>query len=274
MDLLEKLQALADIHVGGIQLGNILSALLALAICLAVSRGLSAAIRRMLGRAKKLDPTLRGFLQSAVRILLWVLTAIIVADALGLSTSSLVAVVSVVGLALSLSIQNVMANVFSGITLLVTKPFEAGDYVDISGKVGTVKQVGIFYTVLDTFENMRVSVPNADVTAAAVINYSAEPVRRLDMTFNASYDDDTDAVRSALLEAAGQDERVLAEPAPMAAIREFGSSAVSYALRVWCRQEDYWDVRFHLNELVRELFAQRGVKMTYEHVNVHIQNGP
>ena len=271
MDLLQRLQALADVHVGGIQLGNIPAALLALAVCLLAGRLLSGAVRRVLDRAKKLDPTLRGFLQSAVRILLWVLTAIIVADALGLSTSSLVAVVSVIGLALSLSIQNVMGNVFSGITLLVTKPFEAGDYVDISGKVGTVKKVGLFYTVLDTFENMRVSVPNADVTAAAVINYSAEPVRRLDMTFSASYDDDTDAVRAALLAAAAGEPKVLTDPAPMAAIREFGPSAVSYALRVWCRQEDYWDVRFHLNELVRDAFRDRGVKMTYEHLNVHIQ---
>ena len=272
MDLLEKLQTLADIHVGGIQLGNILSALLALVICLAASRTLSGVIRRMLGRSKKLDPTFRGFLQSTVRILLWVLTAIIVADALGLSTSPLVAVVSVVGLALSLSIQNVMSNVFSGITLLITKPFAVGDYVDISGKTGTVKQVGIFYTVLDTFENMQVSVPNADVTAASVINYSAEPVRRLDLTYAASYDDDTETVRAALLEAAGREERVLTDPAPMAAIREFGPSAVSYALRVWCRQADYWDVRFSLNELVRDTFARRGVRMTYEHLNVHIQN--
>ena len=201
MVLMEKLQALADIHLGPVQLGNIFSALLALVVCLAAGRFIRAALHRVMDRAKKLDPTLRGFVQSAVRILLWVLTAIIVADALGLSTSSLVAVVSVIGLALSLSIQNVMANVFSGITLLVTKPFEAGDYVDISGKVGTVKRVGLFYTVLDTFENMRVSVPNADVTAAAVVNYSAEEVRRLDLTYSASYDAPTETVRAALLEA-------------------------------------------------------------------------
>ena len=271
MVLMEKLQALADIHLGPVQLGNIFSALLALVVCLAAGRFIRAALHRVMDRAKKLDPTLRGFVQSAVRILLWVLTAIIVADALGLSTSSLVAVVSVIGLALSLSIQNVMANVFSGITLLVTKPFEAGDYVDISGKVGTVKRVGLFYTVLDTFENMRVSVPNADVTAAAVVNYSAEEVRRLDLTYSASYDAPTETVRAALLEAAEQDSRVLADPAPLAAIRSFGASAVDYALRVWCRQEDYWDVRFQLNELVRDSFARHGVQMTYEHLNVHIQ---
>ena len=199
-----------------------------------------------------------------------VIALIIVANALGINTSSLVALVSVVGLALSLSVQNILSNLFTGLTLLITKPFAAGDFVEVAGKTGLVKTVGLFYTQLDTLDNVAVSIPNADVTASSVSNYSREELRRVDRTFTTSYDCSTDEVKAAIADAIAKDARILTDPAPFVRLLDYKGSTVEYVVRVWCKGPDYWDVYFALNENVRESFAARGVKFSYEHVNVHI----
>ncbi len=249
---------------------KLIPAVLTLAVCLLAIWLLTKLTDKLLHRSKKIDGTLGGFIRSAVRGILWILTAIIVADALGIPTTSLVALVSVAGLALSLSIQNIMSNLFSGITLLITKPFVAGNFVDISGKTGTIKSMGLFYTVMDTVDNMVINIPNSDVTAASVINYSAEELRRVDMKFSASYDDATDTVKAAILEAAAEDERIVSEPAPFVAISEYKGSCIEYVVRLWCKNTDYWPVYYGMNEHVRQSFERNGVSMTYEHMNVHI----
>lgn len=251
-------------------LSKIIPALITLVICLLAVWLLTKLTDKLLGRSRKIDGTLGGFIRSAVRGVMWILTVIIVADALGIPTTSLVALVSVAGLALSLSVQNIMSNLFSGITLLITKPFVAGNFVDISGKTGVIKSMGLFYTVMDTVDNMVVNIPNSDVTAASVINYSAEELRRVDMKFSASYDDATEDVRAAILEAAAEDGRILAEPSPFVAISEYKGSSIEYVVRLWCKNTDYWDVYFGMNERVRSAFDRNGVSMTYEHMNVHI----
>ena len=251
-------------------LSKIIPALITLVICLLAVWLLTKLTDKLLGRSRKIDGTLGGFIRSAVRGVMWILTVIIVADALGIPTTSLVALVSVAGLALSLSVQNIMSNLFSGITLLITKPFVAGNFVDISGKTGVIKSMGLFYTVMDTVDNMVVNIPNSDVTAASVINYSAEELRRVDMKFSASYDDATEDVKAAILEAAAEDGRILGEPAPFVAISEYKGSSIEYVVRLWCKNTDYWDVYFDMNERVRSAFDRNGVSMTYEHMNVHI----
>ena len=264
------LDTIGNISLGTITLSVLIPAVLAFALCFVGIKLLSKLTDRLLRGSKKLDGTLQGFIRSAVKIILWIITAIIVADTLGIPTTSLVALVSVVGLALSLSIQNIMSNLFSGVTLLVTKPFAAGNYVDVAGKSGVIKTVGLFYTVMDTFDNMVISIPNSDVTSSAVINYSAEPLRRVDMSFSASYEDSTEAVKAAILQAAAGDERIIAEPAPFVALKEYKASSIDYAVRVWCKNSDYWDVYYGMNERVRVCFEENGIQMTYEHINVHL----
>lgn len=264
------LESFTGITIGTLTLSKLIPAVIILVICCIAIKLLSKLTDKLLFNSKKLDGTLQGFIRSAVKILLWIITAIIVADALGIPTTSLVALVSVAGLALSLSVQNIMSNLFSGITLLVTKPFTAGDHVEIAGKSGLIKTVGLFYTVLDSFDNMVISIPNSDVTAAAVVNYSTEPLRRVDMKFCASYDDSTEAVRDAILSAAAEDGRIVAEPEPFVAINEYKASAVEYIVRLWCKNSDYWNVYYGMNERVRRSFEEKGVQMSYEHINVHI----
>ena len=262
-------ETISAFKIGDISLAGILSALLILVVCAIVIKIITTIVNKALDKSKKLDNTLRGFVNSAVKAALWVVALIIVANALGIDTASLVAVVGIIGLALSLSVQNILSNLFSGLTLLITKPFAAGDFVEIGGKTG-VKTLGLFYTQLDTLDNIAVSIPNGDVTAASVSNYSREDLRRVDQYFCAAYTEDTEKVKAAILEAIGEDEKILQDPAPFVRLFEYEGSMIKYVSRVWCKSADYWDVYFGMNERVRESFARNNVQLSFQNVNVRI----
>ena len=259
-----------NLNIGAMALPTLGRAVLTFVICIIALKLIMRLVDRLLGKVTKIDGTLKGFIRSAVSILLWLLLVIIVAGALGIPTTSLVALISIAGLALSLSVQNILSNLFSGLTLLVTKPFKAGDYVEVAGKAGVIQTVGLFYTKMNTLDNVAISIPNGDITGSSVNNYSSEPLRRVDMNFCASYDSDTEDVKAAIMDAIAMDEKILADPAPFVRLNEYKDSVVDYVVRVWCRSADYWDVHFNLNENVRKSFAEKGVKMSYGHVNVHI----
>lgn len=263
-------ETISAFKIGDISVSSLLSALLTLVICVIVIKIITTLVSKALNKSKKLDNTLRHFTISAIKAALWVLALIIVANALGIDTASLVAVVGIIGLALSLSVQNILSNLFSGLTLLVTKPFAAGNFVEIAGKTGIVESVGLFYTKINTLDNIAVSIPNSDVTAASVNNYSNEPLRRVDQYFCASYDEDTQKVEAAIFEAIREDQKILQDPAPFVRLFSYEGSCIKYVSRVWCNNADYWDVFFGMNERVRESFKRNNVKMSYEHVNVHI----
>ena len=263
--------SLADIKLGDISLSSILSAVLIYVVCYVVIRLLCRAFEKLLDRSKHIDASLKTFFSGAIKAVLWVIAIIIIAGSLGIPVTSLVAVLSVAGVALSLALQGLLSNLFSGITILATRPFNVGDYVQVGGESGTVKSIGLFYTVLDTLDNRVIYAPNGDITSSKIVNYSAESLRRVIIPVTASYDSATEDVRRAVLAAAAKDELILTEPAPMAAISGFGSSLVEYTVRVWCKSDDYWDVLFALNENIRESFAEYGVEMSYDHLNVHIE---
>lgn len=217
----------------------------------------------------KLNEGITGFARSVVKIALWALTIIIVAESLGINTASLVAIVSVASLALSLSVQNILTNVFSGVTILMSRPFEVGQFVEIAGVSGTVTAISIMRTTLETPDNKEILIPNSEITSAKVINYSSEPLRRVDLTFSASYDTPTALVKQALFEAMAADERILADPAPFVGLSSYNTNDISYVARAWCAGADYWGVYFDLNERVREVFAKYDIKFSYPHVIVH-----
>ena len=262
--------ALGRIRIGSMALSTLISAVLTFITCFIVMQIILKTLERILGRANKIDGTLKGFIHSAVKIILWILTGIIVAGALGIPTTSLVALISIAGLALSLSVQNILSNLFSGLTLLVSKPFKSGDYVEVGGRNGIIKSVGLFYTQLNTLDNVSINIPNSDVTGTTVINYSREPLRRVDRVFSAAYESSTEDVKAAIYEAISRDEKILRDPAPFVRLSEYKDSCIEYTVRVWCKCADYWDVFFNLNENVRDCFAEKGVEMTYNHMNVHI----
>lgn len=265
-------QARANLNTltGNLALDTLVSGIVTFLVCCIAIRIIKTFMTRMLSRATKLDAPVKNLITKLVTTLLWALTIIIVAGAFGINATSLVAVLSVAGLALSLSVQNLLTNFFSGIMLLINKPFKEGDFVELGDKVGTIKNIGFFNTILNTPDNIAISIPNGDLTAAAVKNYSREPDRRVDLNFSASYDAPTETVKKAIEEAIAMDSRILPSPAPFVRLLSYDASSIKYVSRVWVKNADYWDVYFDLNEHVRETFAKNGVEMSYEHINVHM----
>lgn len=267
---MELFDSVDKISVGGVLLGPVLEAVLLLVICAAAIKVLTKAFNTILSRSKHLDASLRSFFSSSVKVVLWAIAVMIIASSLGVEVTSLVALFSVAGVALSLALQSLLANLFSGITLLATRPFNVGDFVELGGESGTVCSIGMFNTAILTGDNKKVLVPNGDITSAKIINYSTEELRRVDIKVGASYTAPTETVRAALLEAAAMDEKALSEPAPFAAINSYAASNIEYVVRVWCANADYWDVYYRLNENIRSCFEKHGVEMSYDQVNVTI----
>ena len=191
------------------------------------------------------------------------------ASKLGIDVTGIVALASVLTLAVSLALQNILANVIGGFTLLYTKPFSSGDFVEIAGQSGTVNEIGLTYTKLATPDNKVISIPNSAVIAAQIINYSVTGTRRVDVNVSASYGAPVEKVLEALREA-GQVANTLPDQAPFAAVTNYGESSIEYTLRVWSTADNYWDVLFAVNQNVKAVFDAKGIAMTYPHLNVHL----
>ena len=217
----------------------------------------------------KLEKAAHSLIRTLVKTVLYILLGLILASSIGIDVTGVVALASVATLAISLALQNMLANVIGGFTLLYTHPFSAGDYVEIAGQSGSVKDVGIAYTRLTTPDNKLVSIPNSAVVSAEIVNYTVTGTRRVEVSVSVSYDADPDMVVNSLLEAA-QDDRVLTDPAPFATLTAYGESAITYVVRVWTKTDDYWDVYHKINRGVRDVFQKNGITMTYPHLNVHL----
>lgn len=246
----------------------LLKATIIAGIGILVIRIVVSLVTKMLEKSK-LEKAAHRLLKTVLRVLLYALLALMVASSLGLDVTGIVALASVLTLAISLALQNMLANVFGGFTLLNTHPFGAGDFVEIAGQSGTVVDVGIAYTRLTTPDNKMVSIPNSAVVAAQIVNYSSTGTRRVDVPITASYDAPVEKVEQALRNAA-QVPGILEDPAPFISVTEYGDSAISYVVRVWVKSEDYWDVHFAIVHNIKKQFEADGIEMTYPHLNVHL----
>jgi len=217
----------------------------------------------------RLEKAAHRLITSLAKAAMYIILALIVASTLGIDVSSIVALASVLTLALSLALQNMVSNIIGGFTILYTHPFHSGDYVEIAGQGGTVQEINMTYTVLSTPDNKVISIPNSAVVAAQITNYSAAETRRVEITASASYDIPTQKVLDALV-LAGTVDNVLLDPAPAAVITAYGDSAIQYSLRLWVKNADYWDVYFLVNQRVKQIFDEQGITMTYPHINVHL----
>ena len=219
----------------------------------------------------KLEKGAHRLVLSVLKVVLWLLVFLSVARALDIDMTGLVALASVLTLAVSLSLQNALTNIFEGFSLLYNKPFVSGDVVEIAGKTGTVREIGLTYTKLVTPDNKIISIPNSSVGAAQIINYTAAGTRRADITVTASYDAPTRVVLDALREAA-EFPSVLTDPAPFVGVSSYGDSAIEYTLQVWCRSDDYRDTLFGVNQKIKDVFDEKNIEMTYPHLNVHVDH--
>lgn len=254
--------------LGTFALSRLIPALILLVIGLLAIRILLKLVNTALNRSK-LEKAAHTLIRSVARIVLYVLLFLILASYLGIDVTSIVALASVLTLSVSLAVQNALANVFGGFTLLCTHPFATGDFVEIAGQSGTVREIGLTYTKMATGDNKLVSVPNSAVTAAQIINYTTLGRRRVEVVVSAAYTAPVEAVLDALKEAA-QVPGVHADPAPSAVVVSYGDSAIGYKLYLWCDSSDYWSCHFAATKKVKEVFDSKGIQMTYPHLNVHI----
>lgn len=224
---------------------------------------------RLLDQSKSVA-AIKSYIHTALNVFLWFLLALMLAETLGIKATSIIAMLSVAGLAVSLALQNTLSNLAGGLVLLVTKPFSPGDYVEADGVSGTIAGITLSYTTFVTPDNKEIFVPNSQLSAAKIINYNALGKRRMDLNFTASYDAPTARVRAAVEEVLDNLPGILDDPAPAVYLSEYQSSSIQYLVRLWTLSGDYWDVYYALIEGVRESFARHGVEMTYDHLNVHI----
>ncbi|MBN2456335.1 MAG: mechanosensitive ion channel [Sedimentisphaerales bacterium] len=256
----------------GIEYGlNILAALLIFFVGKWLARMLTDLIAKGLSKAK-LEPTLVTFTKNLCYVGLLVFIAIAALARLGVQTASFIAVVGAAGLAVGLALQGSLANFASGVLLIIFKPFKAGDFVEVAGTKGLVKEVHIFNTILNTPDNVRVIIPNAQVTGQSVFNYTVNGTRRVDLVIGVSYEDDIKKAATVIETLLKQDERVLEEPAPVVAVSELADSSVNFVVRPWVNAADYWNVYFDLTGKIKLALEQNGLTIPFPQTDVHIKN--
>lgn len=254
---------------GEFTVGNLLAAVLVFLICAVVISIILKIVRRI-GEKSKVDNSAIGFILAVAKIGLYFIALIIACDCIGIPVSSLLAVLSIAGLAISLSVQDVLSNLISGFVILFTKPFAGGDFIEVSGKSGNVQAIGFMHTTLATPDNKVILIPNHEITVSSIINYTNQNIRRVDLTVSASYKHTANEVRASVNHAFAKTKGVINDPAPFVGVKEYGSSAISYEVRAWCNSADYWDVYFGLNEALKICFDEDGIEMTFDHLNVHM----
>lgn len=213
-----------------------------------------------------------NFLVSIIKAALVALYCIILLSMLGVDTTSLVAIFSVLTLAISLAVQNVIANLASGMMLVTSKPFEEGDFVEIDGASGTVETITMSCTKLRTGDNKIITIPNSNITTSTIINYSTRDTRRLDLIFGAAYGTDLEKVKRVLEGVVEKHDKILTDPAPLIRLKEHGDSSLNFLVRVWVKSDDYWTVNFDLNEQVLVAFEENGIEIPYNQLDVNIKN--
>ena len=219
---------------------------------------------------QEVDDTLESFVLSLSRIVLMLFVIIAAVGALGIQTTSFIAVLGAAGLAIGLALQGSLSNFASGVLIVLFRPYKVGDFVEAAGIAGVVIQVEILTTIFKTGDNKQVIVPNGQVMGSIITNYSANDTRRVDMVIGVSYDDDLDKVRATLEELIAADDRVLAEPAHKIAVSELADSSVNFIVRPWVKSEDYWGVMFDMTEAVKKRFDAEGISFPYPQQDVHL----
>ena len=257
------------VGIPDLTLGGLLRVVMMVLLGILAIRLLMKMVDRMLERSKSVA-AIKPYSHTAVNIFLWVLLALMLAGTLDVDVTSIIAMLSVAGLAVSMALQNTLSNLAGGLVLLVTKPFVVGDYVEADGISGTIAAVDMSYTTFVTPDNKEIFVPNSQLSATKITNYNRLGRRRMDVTLTASYDAPTAQVRAAIEEALAAIPGILDDPAPVVYLSEYQSSSIEYLTRLWTAADDYWTVYYALLEGVRESFARHGVEMTYDHLNVHI----
>lgn len=248
---------------------NVLAAVAIFIIGRWVARLVSNLLQKGMSKAK-IDATLIKFVKNLVYTLLLVFVIIAALGRLGVETGSFIAIIGAAGLAVGLALGGTLSNFASGVLLIIFKPIRVGDFVEAGGATGAVKEIQIFNTILNTPDNKRVNVPNAQVTGGNIINYSVNGTRRVDLVIGVSYEDDLKKARQVLEDVLKADDRVLADPAYTVAVLELGDSSVNFVVRPWVNVADYWGVYFDVTEKCKVALEANGLSIPFPQRDVHM----
>ncbi len=247
--------------------------LLGAIIILVVSLKLISALAKWIKTSPKLnkvDDSLRSFLVSFSRIVLYVILVITIATTLGVPATSFITILASCGVAIGLALQGSLSNFAGGLMILFFKPFKVGDFIEASGKTGVVEEISVVYTVLLTLDNKRITLPNGALTNSVIENYSSEELRRVDIDFNAAYSCDVEKVKKVITEVVEAHPLALKKPEPFVRLSKYADSALTYTVRVWCNNADYWTVYFDVLEGVKAAFDKNEISIPYPQIDVHM----
>jgi small conductance mechanosensitive channel len=253
---------------------NFLAALITIIIGVWASRRASKVVRDWLTRSDRIDRTLAPILAALVRYAILTLTVVVTLGNFGVETTSIIAVLGAAGLAIGLALQGTLSNVAAGLMLLFLRPFKIGDWVEAAGVSGSVREIGLFTTIIDTFDNVYISVPNSAIWTSNIINHAKYGTRRLDLDIGVSYESSLDDVEAAMMELAA-DSRVLADPAPRFLVVSYGDSAINVRLRAYAKYDDFFNLFWDLNRNLKGVLDARGIDIPFpQRVVRHVGGGP
>ena len=255
----------------GGMLGKIIPILLIIIVGYSLIQFLMKFIRKGIEKSK-LPKNVHSIACTFSKILLYFLVVLIICGQLGIDVTSLVAAFSIVGVAVSLSLQNSLSNVMSGITLLFTKQFNVDDFIEAGGVSGTVLAIGISHCKLRTPDNKDIFVPNSTIVSEKIINYSTEPLRRVDITIRASYNEDIDEVKKALMSVVEDTPEIVKDKDIFVGITAFQESAIDYTIRVWVKNSDYWNAYLPMLEKIKRVFDANKIEIPFNQLDVHVSN--
>lgn len=253
-------------------LPKLLFALLILVAGYILTKVIVRPIRVVLKRSRvPVDEVAAKYILRIVNIIIWALAIVMALDKIGAPVTSLLTVVAAVGAAVALAVKDNLASLASGIVLLFSRPFKAGDFIDVDGVSGTITEIEMMHTYLNTVDNTRIAVPNAKMMSATIRNFSAMETRRLDLVYSVGYECDIDQVKKVLLDLAQNHNLVLREPeGPCVLLKEYADSSINFTLRMWCLNADYWTLTFDMNEKVKKAFDENGISIPFPQMDVHM----
>jgi small conductance mechanosensitive channel len=219
----------------------------------------------------KTETSLISFLESLISITLKILVIISAMGMIGIEMTSFIAILGAAGLAVGMALSGTLQNFAGGVIILILKPFKVGDFIEAQGYLGTVKEISIFTTMLNTVDKKLIIIPNGPLSTGALTNFSAEPIRRVDWSFGIAYGDDMEAFKKAINTFITEDKRIMNDPEPFIALAELGDSSVNFTVRVWVNAADYWGVFFDMNEKVYKRFADYKLNIPFPQMDVHVQ---
>lgn len=232
------------------------------------SRMISNLVAKLMGKSR-VDETLIKFCKSLTYIALMAFVVLAALEKLGVKTTSFAAIIAAAGLAIGLSLQGTLGNFAAGVMLIILRPFKVGDFIEGGGTSGVVEEIQIFSTRLKTGDNKEITVPNGQIIAGTITNYSAKPTRRIDLVIGVGYDDDLKKVRAVLGDILSKESRVLPDPVPTIGVLELGESSVNFAVRPWVNSGDYWPTLFDLQEEIKLRFDAEGISIPFPQRDIH-----